>query len=76
MRAARRLAWVCERCSCAIARCAGASLDRCAFVVATADRRGWRFARTQPLLAAPRPPPEVPGVGRRFLTNECGLECL
>ena len=29
-----------------VSRCAGASLDHCAFVVApTADRRGWRFAR-------------------------------
>ena len=44
MRAARRLAWVCERCSCAIARCAGASLDRCAFVEVCSGPKTWRFA--------------------------------
>ena len=45
-----------RRCACAVARCAGVPLDRCAFVVApTADRRqGWRFARARGLLTVPK----------------------
>ena len=42
--ASRRLASVAERCACAVARCVGASLDRCAFVEVCSGPKTWRFA--------------------------------